>query len=182
MKTAPPPSTSISSRGEVRLLADPGRILAGLGAVLALLGPFSLAVAGAGVVILVVGVLFSAPVAGRPFAEPSARPQPATPDAATPDVATSLPSGREPAASDVASTGAATSDAATPDVATSLPSGRQGLVILAEWWSVLAIAALATLIGFGLGFWLPALGGIVLTTGAVASLVAVFFGTPVQSE
>jgi len=152
VKTAPPPSTSISSRGEVRLLADPGRILAGLGAVLALLGPFSLAVAGAGVVILVVGVLFSAPVAGRPFAGPSARPQPATPDAAT------------------------------PDAATSLPSGRQGFVILAEWWSVLAIAALATLIGFGLGFWLPALGGIVLTAGAVASLVAVFFGTPVQSE
>ena len=76
----------------------------------------------------------------------------------------------------------ATTDAASSDAATSLPSGRQGLVILAEWWSVLAIAALATLIGFGLGFWLPALGGIVLTTGAVASLVAVFFGTPVQSE
>ena len=40
----------------------------------------------------------------------------------------------------------------------------------------------ATLIGFGLAFWLSAIGGVILTIGAIVSLVAVFFGTPVSPE
>ncbi len=62
------------------------------------------------------------------------------------------------------------------------PAGRHPGPVMVEWWSVLAIAALATLVGFGLGFWLAALGGIVLTAGAVVSLAAVFFGAPVRPE
>ncbi|MBN8866830.1 MAG: hypothetical protein J0H98_04700 [Solirubrobacterales bacterium] len=64
----------------------------------------------------------------------------------------------------------------------SAPAGGHSGPVMVEWWSVLALAALAALIGFGLGFWLAALGGVVLTVGAVASLAAVFFGTPVRPE
>jgi hypothetical protein len=67
-------------------------------------------------------------------------------------------------------------------VVVSAPAGRHPGPVMVEWWSVLAIAALAALIGFGLGFWLSALGGIILTAGAVVSLAAVFFGTPVRPE
>jgi hypothetical protein len=64
----------------------------------------------------------------------------------------------------------------------SAPAGNHPGPLLVEWWSVLAIGALAVLIGFGLGFWLTALGGIVLTAGSVAALAAVFFGAPVQDR
>lgn len=64
----------------------------------------------------------------------------------------------------------------------SAPAGRHPGPFMVEWWSVLAIAALATLIGFGLAFWLSAIGGVILTIGAIVSLVAVFFGTPVSPE
>jgi hypothetical protein len=67
-------------------------------------------------------------------------------------------------------------------VVVSAPAGRHPGPVMVEWWSVLAIAALAVLIGFGLGFWIAALGGIVLTSGAVVSLAAVVFGTPVRPE
>lgn len=67
-------------------------------------------------------------------------------------------------------------------VVLSAPAGRQPGPVMVEWWSILAIAALAVLIGFGLGFWIPALGGVILTTGAVTSLAAVFFGTPPQPQ
>ncbi|HMY25347.1 MAG TPA: hypothetical protein PLB47_03915 [Solirubrobacterales bacterium] len=99
-----------------------GQIAAGLGAALALLGPFSDVIAGIGVAILIIGVVLAA------------------------------------------------------------PAGRQPGPVMAEWWSVLALAALATLIGYGLAFWLPAPGGVLLTIGAVTSLAAVFFGTPAQPE
>jgi len=62
------------------------------------------------------------------------------------------------------------------------PAGRHPGPFMVEWWSVLAISALVVLIGFGLGFWISALGGVVLTIGAVVALAAVFFGTPVQPE
>ena len=52
---------------------------------------------------------------------------------------------------------------------------------MTDWWSVLAISALAALACFGLGFWLAAVGGIVLTVSAVTALVAVFFGTPARA-
>ena len=67
-----------------------GQIAAGLGAALALLGPFSDVIAGIGVAILIIGVVLAA------------------------------------------------------------PAGRQPGPVMAEWWSVLALAALATLIGYGL--------------------------------
>lgn len=67
-------------------------------------------------------------------------------------------------------------------VVVSAPAGRHPGPFMVEWWSVLAVAALAVLGGFGLGFWLPAAGGVILTAGAVISLVAVFFGTPVSPE
>ncbi len=123
MKTAPQRSTSISSRNrlEEHGPALVGQIAAGVGAALALLGPFSDVVAGIGIAILIVGVVLSAPAGGQPGP------------------------------------------------------------VIADWWSVLAIAALATLIGFGLAFWLPAPGGIILTAGAITSLAAVFFGTPAKT-
>jgi len=64
----------------------------------------------------------------------------------------------------------------------SAPAGNHPGPLMVDWWSVLAIGALVVLVGFGLGFWLSALGGVVLTAGAVAALVAVFFGAPVRSE
>ncbi len=95
--------------------------MAGVGAALALLGPFSDVVAGLGIAALIVGVVLSA------------------------------------------------------------PAGRYSGPVMVDWWSVLALSALAVLVGFGLGFWLTALGGIVLTVGAVTALAAVFFGTPARA-
>ena len=93
-------------------------MLAGAGAALALLGPFSEVVSGIGIGLLIIGVVLSA------------------------------------------------------------PAGNQPGPVIEGWWTILAIAALATLIGFGLSFWIPPLGGIVLTAAAVTSLTAVFFGSP----
>lgn len=56
------------------------------------------------------------------------------------------------------------------------PAGGESGPVLSDWWTPLALGALACLIGFGLGFWLTALGGVVLTAGAVVSLLSVFFG------
>ena len=123
-KMAPPPSTSTSRhlKLEDHGPALVGQVAAGVGAALALLGPFSDVLSGIGVAVLIIGVVLSAPAGGQPGP------------------------------------------------------------VLVEWLSILAIAALAVLIGFGLGFWLPALGGVVLTVGAVASLAAVFFGTPAEPQ
>lgn len=95
---------------------------AGLGATLALFGPFSDVVSGIGVALLIVGVILSA------------------------------------------------------------PAGRHPGPLMVEWWSLLAVAAIVVLAGFGLGFWISALGGVVLTLGSLAALVAVFFGTPVDTK
>lgn len=67
-------------------------------------------------------------------------------------------------------------------VVVSAPAGRYPGPVMVEWWSILAISALAVLIGFGISFWIAALGGVILTAGAVAALAAVFFGTPVRPE
>ena len=122
MKTVPQRSTSTSSpiRLEDHGPALAGQIAAGVGAALALLGPFSDVVAGVGIAILIFGVVLSAPAGGQPGP------------------------------------------------------------VLADWWSILAVGALVALIGFGLSFWLAAPGGIILTLGAVSSLLAVFFGTPAR--
>lgn len=65
-------------------------------------------------------------------------------------------------------------------VIVSAPAGRFPGPVMAEWWSVLGVAALVVLCGFGLGFWLSGLGGVVLTAGAISALAAVFFGTPAR--
>lgn len=65
-------------------------------------------------------------------------------------------------------------------VVLSAPAGRYPGPVMVDWWSVLAISALAVLAGFGLGFWIAAPGGIVLTAGAITALAAVFFGTPAK--
>lgn len=122
MKTDPQASTSTSSRSRRKDFGPAlvGQVIAGLGASLALLGPFSEVVAGVGVFILIAGAVLSAPAGGSPGP------------------------------------------------------------VMNDWWSVLALAALATLVGFGLSFWLSAPGGLILSAGAVVSLTAVFFGTPVR--
>ena len=122
MKTDPQASTSTSSRLRHEDFGPTlvGQVISGLGASLALLGPFSEVVAGVGVFVLIAGVVLSAPAGGQPGP------------------------------------------------------------VLTDWWSVLALAALATLIGFGLSFWLTAPGGVILSAGAIVSLVAVFFGTPAR--
>lgn len=99
-----------------------GQVIAGAGAALALLGPFSDVIAGIGVALLICGVVLSAPAGSFPGPH------------------------------------------------------------LAEWWSPLALATLAVLAGFGLGFWLAAPGGILLTAGAVVALTAVFLGTPARAD
>ncbi len=58
----------------------------------------------------------------------------------------------------------------------STPGGGEAGPVLEDWWTPFAISALACLIGFGLAFWIAALGGVVLTIGAVVALVSVFFG------
>ncbi len=65
-------------------------------------------------------------------------------------------------------------------VVLSAPAGGFPGPVMNDWWSLLALAALAALIGFGLSFWLAGPGGVILTAGAVVSLTAVFFGTPVR--
>jgi len=118
VKTVPPRSNSTSSpnRPETIGPALAGQLCAGLGAALALLGPFSTVVSGLGVAVLILGVVLAAPEARRPGP------------------------------------------------------------VLADWWNPLALAALACLVGFGLGFWITALGGLILTAGAVTALTAVFLG------
>lgn len=66
-------------------------------------------------------------------------------------------------------------------VVVAAPVGSHPGPFLAEWWAVMAIAALACLIGFGLGFVVGWLGGLVLVAGAVTALVAVALGTPAEA-
>lgn len=128
MKTDPQPSNSTSSPTEVTVRPEglgpavAGQLIAGAGALLSLLGPFSEVISGIGVASLIFGVVLSA------------------------------------------------------------SAGRHPGPFMVEWWTFLAVGALAVLIGFGLGFWLTALGGVILTAGAVTSLAAVFFGSPVEPE
>lgn len=56
-------------------------------------------------------------------------------------------------------------------------AGRPG-PFLAEWWSAVALAALACLIGFGLGFVAAGPGGLVLVGGAVTALVTLALSAP----
>jgi len=95
-----------------------GQLTAGAGALLALLSPIWLPLAGAGVALLVLGVILSA------------------------------------------------------------PSARNRGPYLEEWWTALALCSLLCLVGFGLELVLPVVGGVLLTLGGVAALIAVALGTP----
>jgi hypothetical protein len=63
-------------------------------------------------------------------------------------------------------------------VVISAPSASFSGPFIVEWWTALAISALVCLTGFALGFIATALGGVVLTVGAVAVLVVVALGSP----
>lgn len=67
-------------------------------------------------------------------------------------------------------------------VVVSAPAARIPGPVLVEWWPILSLAALVTLIGFGLGFWLATPGGVVLALGAVTALGAVFFGASAKPD
>jgi hypothetical protein len=95
-----------------------GQIIAGAGAALSLLSPVWLPLAGGGVMLMLVGVILSAPEA------------------------------------------------------------RNRGPYLEQWWTTLGVAALVCLVGFGLELFVPRAGGILLTVGGVAALVAVGLGTP----
>lgn len=58
-------------------------------------------------------------------------------------------------------------------------AGRPG-PFLREWWSAVALASLACLAGFGLGFAIGWLGGLILVAGAVAALVTLALATPAR--
>lgn len=60
------------------------------------------------------------------------------------------------------------------------PQGRHPGPFMVEWWSVLAVAALVCLIGFGLDFALPVIGSVAMTLGAITALIAVGLGSPVE--
>lgn len=95
-----------------------GQLTAGAGAVLALLSPIWLPLAGVGLALLVLGVILSA------------------------------------------------------------PSARSRGPYLEEWWTALALSSLFCLAGFGLELVLPVVGGVLLTIGGVAALIAVALGNP----
>jgi hypothetical protein len=95
-----------------------GQLLVGFGSLLALLSPIWLPLAAAGALLMVVGVVVSAPEARR--------------------------------------------------------SGPY----LEQWWTAMALASLVCLTGFGLELLLPVVGGVLLSAGGVAALLAVALGTP----
>lgn len=95
-----------------------GQLTCGAGAMLALLSPIWLPLAGAGLALLVLGVILSA------------------------------------------------------------PSARDRGPYMEQWWNAIALSSLVCLAGVGLELLLPVVGGILLTAGGVAVLVAVALGTP----
>ncbi|MBK5231822.1 MAG: hypothetical protein JJE13_02420 [Thermoleophilia bacterium] len=109
---------SSTFRSNLREAGFAGQLIAALGAVFALLGPFGIGFLVAGTSCLVVGVILAAPDARKPGP------------------------------------------------------------FLAEWWAVLAIAAVICLAGFGLSFVVGGLGGILAAAAAVIALVAVALGAP----
>ena len=53
---------------------------------------------------------------------------------------------------------------------------------LRDWWSVLGVAALVCLVGFGVWFASEVAGGVLITVGAVAALVAVGLGLDLSPD
>ena len=99
-----------------------GQLTVGAGAVLALLSPIWFPLAGAGLALMILGVILSA------------------------------------------------------------PSARSRGPYLEEWWTALAICSLVCLAGFGLELVVPVVGGVLLTLGGVAAVIAVGLGTPPASD
>jgi tetrahydromethanopterin S-methyltransferase subunit C len=63
----------------------------------------------------------------------------------------------------------------------SAPSARSRGPYAEQWWNAIAVSSLACLVGFGLGLLVPVVGGILITAGSVAALVAVALGTPPEA-
>jgi hypothetical protein len=63
-------------------------------------------------------------------------------------------------------------------VVVSAPEARNRGPYLEQWWTALGIAALVCLVGFVLALAVPVAGGVMLTVGGVAALLAVGLGTP----
>lgn len=63
-------------------------------------------------------------------------------------------------------------------VVVSAPEARNSGPYLEQWWTALGIAALVCLTGFALELVVPVAGGVLLTIGGVAALLAVGLGTP----
>jgi hypothetical protein len=98
-----------------------GQLIAGAGAVVALLSPLTVVLAAAGTGLLVLGVVLAAPAA------------------------------------------------------------RLRGPFIGEWWTPLALASLVCLAGFAAEIFLPVIGGILLTGGAVAALIVLGLSTPPQA-
>ena len=63
-------------------------------------------------------------------------------------------------------------------VVVSAPEARNSGPYLEQWWTALGIAALICLVGFVLELLVPVAGGVLMTVGGVAALLAVGLGTP----
>jgi hypothetical protein len=63
-------------------------------------------------------------------------------------------------------------------VVVSAPEARNSGPYLEQWWTALGIATLVCIAGFVLELVVPVAGGVLLTAGGVAALLAVGLGTP----
>ncbi len=62
------------------------------------------------------------------------------------------------------------------------PYARMSGAWVADWWTALALASLLCLAGFTAEIFLPFIGGVLLTVGAVASLIVVGLSIPPKPD
>lgn len=62
------------------------------------------------------------------------------------------------------------------------PYARMRGQLIGEWWTPLALASLVCLAGFAAEIFLPVVGGVLLTAGAIGALVVVGLSTPPRLE
>jgi hypothetical protein len=67
-------------------------------------------------------------------------------------------------------------------VVVSAPYARLRGSLIGEWWTALALASLVCLAGFAAEIFLPVVGGVLLTCGAIAALIVVGLSTPPRVE
>jgi hypothetical protein len=60
----------------------------------------------------------------------------------------------------------------------SAPEARHPGPYLEQWWTFMGVAALVCLTGFALELFVPVVGGVMLTVGGIAALVAAGLGSP----